>query len=120
MKIVSLADLKKIEDISKILTNGALFESCKVSPGGYAASFNDSMDLPSSTLYETGFELPLTVDDIKTVVEKNVLSTAESCSLLQCSRQNIAYMVDRRQLVPLKKDDTGSIYLKGELLQTRW
>lgn len=120
MKIVSLSDLKKSEDVSKILANGALFESCKVSPGGYAASFNNFIDLPASTLYEIGFEIPFTVDDIKTVVEKNVLSTTESCSLLECSRQNIAYMVDLQQLVPLKKDDMGSLYLKGELLQTRW
>ena len=71
-------------------------------------------------LYEAGFELPLSVGDFKTVIEKNVLSTAESCSLLECSRQNIAYMVDRQQLAPLKKDDAGSLYLKGELLRTRW
>ena len=71
-------------------------------------------------LYEAGCELPLSVDDFKDAIKKNVLSTAESCSLLECSRQNVAYMVSQQQLIPLKKDDTSSLYLKGELLQTKW
>lgn len=116
VKTVSLHDL----NIPKISANEALFESCCISPGGYSASFNNSIDLPAAMLYEAGSELPLSVDDFKDVIKKNVLSTAESCSLLECSRQNIAYMVSQQQLIPLKKDDTGSLYLKGELLRTRW
>ncbi len=119
-KVVSLQDLLEYMDIPKILANGKLFESCRVSPGGYAASFNDSIDIPAAKLYSTGFELPLTVEDFKTVTRKNILSTAEACSLLECTRQNIAYMVDQQQLKPLKKEESGSLYLKGELLQTRW
>ena len=120
VKIISLSDLEKSEDISKILANDSLFESCIISPGGYAASFNNSIDIPAAILYEAGLELPVSVEDFKAIVKKNVLSTAESCKLLECSRQNIAYMVSQQQLTPLKKDDAGSLYLKGELLQTRW
>ena len=119
IKIVSLQEFEDSAAITKILTNASLFNSCSVSPGGYAASFSDSIDVPAARLYEAGTAIPLSLDDLKTVVEKNVLSTAESCSLLECSRQNIAYMVSQHQLTPLKKDDAGSLYLKGELLKTK-
>lgn len=82
--------------------------------------FNGSIDIPAAALYGTGFELPISVEDLKAVARKNILSTAEACNLLECTRQNVAYMVNQQQLEPLKKEDTGSLYLKGELLQTRW
>ena len=120
VKIISLSDLDNSKDISKILANDSLFESCTISPGGYAASFNNSIDIPATLLYEAGFEIPVSVEDFKVIVKKNILTTAEACKLLKCSRQNVAYMVSQQQLIPLKKDDTSSLYLKGELLQTKW
>lgn len=52
--------------------------------------------------------------------QKNILDTTESCSMLECSRQNISYMVSQGQLAPVKEEVRGNLYLKGDVLRTMW
>jgi len=131
VKIASLEDLADegnaslmnntaAETISKIVENQALFESVTVSPGGYAASFDDAIDIPATVLYVAGVDVPLGCSDFRAFVRKNVLSTAESCALMGCSRQNIAYLSKTNQLDPLKREEGGSLYLKGDLQKHMW
>ena len=40
--------------------------------------------------------------------------------ILECSRQNMAYMVKQEQLTPLKEDVKGNLYLKKDVLKLRW
>ena len=42
--------------------------------------------------------------------------TTEACDSLQCSRQNLAYMVKKEQIDPIKEDVKGNLYLKGDVL----
>ena len=53
-------------------------------------------------------------------VRKNVLDTTESSNLLECTRQNISYLVNQEQLEPIKEEVRGNLYLKGEVLSTKW
>ena len=117
---VSLSKFKNLDGIDSVLNNEKLYRSCKVGTGGYYITFNDSIDIPASELYKSGEEIPLTLDDFKTFIQNNVLDTSESCSLLECSRQNIAYMVKQNQLTPVKEEVKGNIYLKGEVLKNTW
>ena len=117
---VSLSRFKDLDGIDSVLNNEKLYRSCKVGTGGYYITFNDSIDIPASELYKSGEEIPLTLDDFKTFIQNNVLDTSESCSLLECSRQNIAYMVKQNQLTPVKEEVKGNIYLKGEVLKNTW
>lgn len=49
-----------------------------------------------------------------------MLDTTESCDLLECSRQNMSYMVRKQQLTPVKEEVRGNLYLKGDVLRTLW
>lgn len=104
--------------IEKILRNDRLYNSGRITAGGYAVTFNDSIDISASSLYENGANIPLTLEDFYSFVKKNVLDTAEVCDALQCSRQNLAYMVKKEHLAPIKEDVQGNLYLKGDVLAT--
>ena len=105
-------------NIEKILRNDRLYNSGRITAGGYAVTFNDSMDLSASSLYKNGTDIPLTLEDFYSFVKKNVLDTTETCDALQCSRQNLAYMVKKGHLAPIKEDVQGNLYLKGDVLAT--
>jgi len=120
VKKVNLSKIKHIEGVDKILKNQQLFQSGKVSTGGYAVTFNDSIDIPANVLYAHGEYIPLTRNDFIAFVQKNVFDTSESGLVLECSRQNIAYMVKQEQLTPIREDVKGNLYLKGDVLKDTW
>jgi hypothetical protein len=120
IKKVQLSKLENVEGIDKILSNENLFQSGKVGTGGYSVTFNDSIDIPAGILYEEGEQIPLQRNDFIAFVQKNVLDTTESCNILECSRQNVSYMVKQQQLVPIKEEVKGNLYLKGEILKNKW
>ena len=117
---VDLSLLDKAKDMDKVIGNEALFESCSIGSGGYAAVFNDAIDVPAWLLYSSGVSVPLTTDDFAVFVRKNIADTAESCDILQCSRQNLSYLVKKGHLSPVKKDVKGNLYLKGDVISNRW
>ncbi len=117
---VDLTKLSGQNDVDKVISNEALYRSGKVGVGGYALTFNDSIDIPAWQLYEAGEIIPLTMRDFKRFIKNNVLGTGECCELLECSRQNIAYLVKKKQLEPLKIHETGNLYLRGDVEKIRW
>lgn len=119
-KKVDLYALKYFKGVDKIIKNKSLYESGMVGTDGYFATFNDSIDIPVSILYEAGTEIPLSLHDLTTFVKKNVVDTSTACSILECSRQNIAYMKAQEQLNTVKEDVRGSLYLKGEVISKKW
>ena len=120
VKKVDLEELKATDGVDKILRNNSLFQSGKICAGGYAVTFNDSIDIPSSVLYEKGETVPLKLKDFLAFVNKNILDTRESCDVLECTRQNVSYMVNQQQLEPIKTDVKGNLYLKGDILKNKW
>lgn len=117
---VSLADLCEVEGVDKIISNDKLYQSGKVGTGGYFVTFNDSIDLPARVLYEKGEKIPLHLGDFTAFVQRNVIDTTQSCNILQCSRQNIAYMVNHQQMLPIKEAVRGNLYLKGDVIRNQW
>lgn len=117
---IDLAKLETIDGLDKILQNKKLFESCKVATGGYAATFNNSIDIPSHILYSSGKQIPLEYKDFITFAKRNILDTTNACNELECSRQNISYMLKKKQLTPVKENVKGNLYLKGEVLKNKW
>lgn len=107
-------------EIEKILRNDALYRSGKITAGGYSVTFNDSIDIPASALYGRGVLIPLRHDDFLSFLKSNVLDTTQTCGILQCSRQNLAYMVEQKKLAPVKEDVRGSLYLKGDVLRANF
>ena len=117
---INLADLTDWEDVDKVLKHEPLYSSGKIGVGGYYVTFNDSIDIPVKTLYESGVAIPLKLNDFKAFVQKNVLDTTESSNMLECTRQNISYLVNQQQLKPVKEEVRGNLYLKGDVLHTKW
>ena len=120
VKKVNLEQIVEVEGVDKILSNKSLFESGKVGTGGYSVTFNDSIDIPAAVLYEAGESIPLKLKDFVSFVQRNILDTTDSCNILECTRQNIAYMVKQQQLTPIKGEVKGNLYLKGEVLNNKW
>lgn len=114
---ISLNTLNDVEGIDKILKNEAMFRSCKTASGGYYVTFNDSIDIPAATLHGAGTKIPLKPDDFSSFVRNNVLDTTQACEILECTRQNLQYMVKNGQLNPLRENVKGNLYLKGDLLR---
>ena len=117
---IDLTNLTENEDIKKVMQNPDLFSSCSLGTGGYYITFNDSIDIYRDTLYNSGTIVPLTPEDFNFFVQKNVLDTTGVCDTLECSRQNLAYMVKQNQLTPLKENVKGNLFLKGEVQKTCW
>ncbi|MCR5667165.1 MAG: hypothetical protein K6G01_10070 [Eubacterium sp.] len=120
IKKVDLTKCVDVDQLDRVLNNNMLFETGKVATGGYSITFNENIDVPAWKLYECGDMIPLRMQDFKAFVEKNILDTTQSCELMECSRQNIAYMVRQKHLVPIKEEVRGNLYLKGEVLKNSW
>ncbi len=120
IKKIRLAEHKEIDGVSKITKTEALFQSCMPGTDGYYITFNDSIDIPSAILYDIGEPVPLSRNDFLAFVQKNILDTSECCSLLECSRQNLAYLTRKKKLSPVKEAVRGNLYLKGEILTNTW
>ena len=120
IKKIQLEDLQSFEEQNKIINNEQVYQSGKVGTGGYCVTFNESIDLPAWLLYDEESNIPLNLNDFKVFLKNNVLDTTESCDLLECSRQNMSYMVRKQQLTPVKEEVRGNLYLKGDVLRTLW
>ena len=112
--------LDRLAGLDKVLDHDSLYKSGKIGTGGYFVTFNDSIDIPADILYGSGEEIPLGLGDFKTFVRHNIIDTTESCDMLECSRQNISYMVNQGQMSAVKEAVRGNLYLKGEILSNRW
>lgn len=118
-------DLKELKDsgtegIDKVLENRLLLESCKVGVDGFYLTFDDSIDIPAWALYEKGIEIPLKYSDFVGFVSKNTLDTSGSCDLLECSRQNIYYLAEKKEITPVKENVKGNLYLRKDIERARW
>mgnify|MGYP002854232065 CR=1 FL=1 len=120
---IKLTDLEKIPDVpgvDKVLKMDSLYESCLVGTGGYFITFNDSIDIPAWLLYEKGEKVPLSKNDFLGFARNNILDTSGCCRLLECSRQNVAYLAKRKYLKPVKEDVKGNLYFKGDVIKNCW
>ena len=120
VKIVQLSALHQLESVKKVMKNTLLYESCTVGTGGYSVTFNNSIDIPSAVLYETGEEIPLSRRDFISFVQKNVVDTTECCDILACTRQNLSYMMKNKQIEGVKENVRGNLFFKGDVVRNKW
>lgn len=116
---INLQDLQNIKGVEKILSNELLLQSYHIAAGGYCVTFNDSIDIPSNLLHNEGISIPLSLDDFLCFARNNLVDSTESCAILECSRQNLAYYVSKGTLNPVKKAVKGNLYTKGNILSCR-
>lgn len=76
--------------------------------------------IADSVLYDSGKDVPLSMDDFISFLSNRVISTAEAAELLECSRQNVNDLVTRNKLHPVKTEPKNKFFLKSEVLQRLW
>ncbi len=116
---VRMIDLMKVvdkyKDISYVLKHREILESVEVGAGGYSVLFNGSIEIQSLELNKLGVLLPLTADDFYSFVRRNVVDATKACDVLQCSRQNLSYMVKEGKITPIIYGTKEYLYTRGEL-----
>lgn len=110
---------EKKTEVAHILKNEELMHSVCVGVGGYSASFGGVVEIPASELRRNGVLLPLTADDFLNFVRTNVIDTTEACEKMQCSRQNLSYLVKEGKFKPLICGTKENLYLKGDIERKR-
>lgn len=107
--------LEQYKDLSYALKNRRLHDSVKIGIGGYSIIFNDSIEIQASDLRKAGQAIPLTSYDFYNFVRRNTIDTTKTCDMLQCSRQNLSYLVKEKKIKPIICGTKENLYLKGEI-----
>ena len=102
---------------SPYLAREELFNCVRLQPDGYGVCWSDSAVIADRTLYQSGEPIPLTMDDFYRFVSLRVVNGAEAQELLHCSRQNIADLVKRDRLHPLRTDGNNRLFRRAEIEQ---
>lgn len=112
-------DLEKLtnqyKDILYVLKNKELRDSVKVGVGGYSIVFNDSIEVSTFDLRKAGVLLPMTAGDFYGYVRRNVVDTTKACDMLECSRQNLSYLVKEGKLAPLICGAKENLYARCDI-----
>jgi hypothetical protein len=116
----SQATIGGTQGADKLLGNSDLFHSCSMGPDGFFLSFADSIDIPSWLLYQKGQEIPVKHEDFLSFARQNLVDTTSGCEILNCSRQNLSYIVRQQNLIPAQKDIKGNLYLKKDIIKNLW
>ena len=110
-------DLSMLEadnrDVRYILKNNDLLYSMKVGVGGYSICFDETIEIAASTVREKGKLLPISANDILGFVRNNIIDTTTVCDMLQCSRQNLSYLIKSKKIVPIISGTKERLYTKG-------
>ncbi|NBJ71035.1 MULTISPECIES: helix-turn-helix domain-containing protein [Clostridia] len=59
------------------------------------------------------------VDQLRSFLENEVVTTTEAVELIGCSRQNIKQLVDHGTLMPIKQTPRERLFLKEDVLNYR-
>ncbi len=110
-----LHELRQIDGIEKIISNESVLQSGHIVAGGYCVTFNEVIDISSSLLYDSGISVPLSLDDFLCFVKNNMVDSTQGGAILECSRQNLAYLVSKNKLIPVKREVKGNLYTKGNI-----
>lgn len=105
----------KYEGIFHVIKNKELLESVQVGVGGYSISFNESIEIPALDLRKIGDLLPLQACDFYGFVQKNIVDTTNACLMIECSRQNLSYLVREKRLTPIIQGTKENLYTKGAI-----
>lgn len=107
-------------DLEKVLRNDELFASCRLGTGGYFITFNNSIDIPARLLYVEGEKLPLTTDDLRMIFRTAMVDTSSACEMMNCSRQNLSYMIGKGQISPIMDDVKGNLFCRDDVVRNMW
>ena len=95
---------------SPYLTREEHFNAVRLQPDGYGVCWSENAVLSDQTLYRSGELIPLTMEDFYRFVSLRIVNSAEAQELLHWSRQNLADLVKRDRLHPLRTDGNNRLF----------
>ncbi len=107
--------MEEVPKLYTVLSNYRLLSTLKVDAGGYGVSINESINIDKRILIENGIIIPIYAEVFKDFAAHSIVNTAEACSILECSRQNLAHLIKNNVLHPLKTGWRENVFLKGEI-----
>lgn len=119
-KVDALPLFGDIRTFAPVQGSPEVFQSVSVQTGGYGVCWGDQIILEKEVLYNAGLNVPLSADDFTSFVTHRVVTTAEACEIMDCTRQNIDDLVRRGRLHPVKSGGKTKLFLKSEILQRMW
>lgn len=119
-----LAKIIRAEDIDDgacgpFLAVQERFDRLEVEPDGYGVGWGERACLPHGRLFSAGVTVPLAPQDLERYLQTRVVSAAEACGILGCSRQNIDDLVKRGKLHPIRTDARYKLFSKAEVMQRK-
>ena len=98
-----------------ILRNDELFQNVRVSPGGHGIEWGEEHFISSEILHREGKSTPVAYDDIIGFVRNRLVDTAETTKILNCSRQYIKQLSDKKRIVSVREGANSNLYLKSDI-----
>lgn len=94
---------------------------CRMSlqPGGHGVQWGERLHVSASTLTSLGTRLPLGADDVAAIASQSLCDTREAANILGCTRQNVADLVRRGKLVPVRTGARSMLFLRRDVLARR-
>lgn len=108
-------ELQRDRKLQILLSRQNLFYNAELLPGGNGVSWGEGMFLMTDKLYKCGKKLPIDKEEFRMLLKSSVLNTAEVCEELQCSRQYVNQLVQKRELICLKESGNNRLYERGEI-----
>ena len=99
--------------------NPEQLDKARIAAGGSVFGWDERLTIPCADLYDTGKNIPLSAEEITSVISQSVVDTAEACELLGCSRQYINELVRTGRLVPIKSNEKWTLFLKSDIYGKR-
>lgn len=113
-------DLRQIvgEDrlFAPVLEQEHIFRGVNVTTAGFAICWGSSLELTYADLMHHGQVVPLTRKDFLNFVDFRIVTTSQATDILDCTRQNINHMVEKKKLKFIPKDEKVRLYLMQDLL----
>ena len=103
-----------------ILKSRDIFNRVQVETGGYGIRWGENVCIDNSVLYAAGELLPLSLDDFKAFTDRCVVDTEAAAKELDCSMQNIDYLVHNEKLQTVKNRDRYKLFLRSEIQKRNW
>lgn len=109
---------KKLESFLEIHKDQIALATIQV--GGYSLYWNDNMEITSDEIYSSSKSTNLQAEDLYSYIALRTVNTAEACEILNCTRQNIEYLISRGKLKPIKITDKGKLFLRKDIEKMSW
>lgn len=104
-------------EFAPVLSHERIFNNVMIQPDGYGVAWSGSCTIADHELYNSGETVPLTLKDMQRFVSQRIVNAAEAQEMLHCSRQNIADLVKRGKLHPIRTDGNNRLFMKTEIQQ---